>query len=380
MSLNRYFTLGRSGLRISRLAFGAMTFGKEWGWGSEKATAQSIFDCFIDAGGNLIDTSDYYTAGTSETWLGEFVRARGVRDRVVIATKFANSTAPGDPNAGGNGRKHIQQAVEASLRRLGTDYIDLYQLHIWDQITPAEEVMRCLDDLVRAGKVRYIGLSDIPAWYASRAQTLAELRGWTPLVAMQLEYSLVERGIEQEYTRLATEMGMGLLSWSPLASGFLTGKYGKDAAARGRLAGTKGVTNNPWYARFTERNLAILAELDAVAREVGRSMAQVALHWVLRRPAVAGAIIGATTLEQLQDNLGAVDFVLPDELLARLDAVSTPRESFPYYFFGKDFPEYQWAVHGALVGDKPDGYLRPIRIENAAPPLVGAKLGGVERG
>ncbi|TIW63589.1 MAG: aldo/keto reductase, partial [Mesorhizobium sp.] len=198
MTMN-YYTLGNSGLRVSRIALGTMTFGTEWGWGADRETARSMFDAYVEAGGNFFDTADLYTNGTSETWLGEFVAERGLRDKAVIATKFTMNTEPGNPNSGGNGRKNIMRAVEASLRRLGTDYIDLYLLHVWDRLTPAEEVMRTLDDLVRAGKVRHIGLSDVPAWYAGRAQAIAELRGYEPVSALQLEYSLAERSIEHEF-------------------------------------------------------------------------------------------------------------------------------------------------------------------------------------
>src|SRR4028118_1129239 len=183
MSLDTYYTLGRSGLRVSRLALGAMTFGTESGWGADEDTARQLFNTYIDAGGNFIDTADLYTNGTSESWIGKFVAERGLRDRVVISTKFSYNAEPGNPNAGGNGRKNILRAVEGSLQRLGTDYIDLYILHTWDRITPAEEVMRTFDDLVSSGKVRHVGLSDTPAWYAARAQTLAEWRGYEPLTS-----------------------------------------------------------------------------------------------------------------------------------------------------------------------------------------------------
>lgn len=223
--LNSYYTLGRTGLRVSRLALGTMTFGTEWGWGSDKETARQLFNAYADAGGNFFDTADLYTNGTSEAWLGEFVAERGLRDKAVIATKFTYNPEPGNPNAGGNGRKNILRAVDGSLKRLGTDYIDLYLLHTWDRLTPAEEVMRTLDDLVRAGKIRHAGLSDVPAWYASRAQTLAEWRGYEPISALQLEYSLIERNIEREFTDLGTQHGMGIMVWSPLGSGLLSGKY-----------------------------------------------------------------------------------------------------------------------------------------------------------
>jgi aryl-alcohol dehydrogenase-like predicted oxidoreductase len=229
-SLATYALLGRSGLRVSPLALGTMTFGTEWGWGSPKETAFAIMDRYFAAGGNFIDTADGYTGGTSESMIGEYLATRGTRDRAVVATKFTFNTAPGDPNAGGNGRKNIYRALEGSLKRLRTDYIDLYWLHAWDGMTPVDEVMSTLNTLVQEGKVRYIGLSDVPAWYLSRAQTIAELRGMERLVGLQLEYSLVERNIEREHIPAAIALGLGVTPWSPLASGLLSGKYTRDGA------------------------------------------------------------------------------------------------------------------------------------------------------
>jgi aryl-alcohol dehydrogenase-like predicted oxidoreductase len=266
MSLDQYFTLGRSGLRVSRLSLGTMTFGDDWGWGAAADTARAMFDRYLDAGGNFLDTADLYTEGTSESMLGQFIEESGKRDHVVLATKFTYNAQPGNPNAGGNGRKNIMRAVEGSLRRLRTDYIDLYLLHTWDRITPAEEVVRTLDDLVRAGKIRYAGLSDVPAWYAARAQTYAEAHALTPLVNMQLEYSLAERNIELEYVPLAQNLGMGITAWSPLAMGMLSGKYKpshQGGEGDGRLAKISG---SPGFERFTERNWKIVAELEKAAR------------------------------------------------------------------------------------------------------------------
>jgi len=335
-TLNSYYTLGRSGLRVSRLALGTMTFGTEWGWGTDKDTARALVNAYVDAGGNFFDTADLYTNGTSETWLGEFIAEGGLRDKAVISTKFTYNAQPGNPNAGGNGRKNILRAVEASLKRLGTDYIDLYLLHTWDRVTPAEEVMRTLDDLVRSGKVRYVGLSDVPAWYASRAQTIAQFRGYEPLAALQLEYSLAERNIENEFVSLGTEHGMGIMAWSPLAHGLLSGKYrpsGDSGAGAGRLEVLKD-SSNPTLMKFSERNFAIVAELEAVAKLLDRSMAEVALNWVANRPGVASVIVGATKLKQFEQNIAALSFDIPDELQARLDAASAPERTFPYTFFG----------------------------------------------
>ncbi len=366
MSLKQYYTLGNSGLRVSRLALGSMTFGTDWGWGADKDTARAMFNTYVEAGGNLIDTADLYTNGNSERWVGEFVQESGLRDRMVIATKFSYSSDPANPNGGGNGRKNIIRAVEGSLKRLGTDYIDLYLLHTWDMLTPVDEVMRAFDDLVRSGKVRHTGLSDVPAWYASRAQTIAELRGSEPLAALQMEYSLAERAIEHEFIPLGIRHGMGTMVWSPLASGLLSGKYkpSRDQAfGEGRLQ-TMASTDNPAFAKFTDRNFAIVAELEKVARELERSMAQVAVNWVANRPGVATVLIGATKLEQLRDNLGALDFTIPPELQARLDQVSAPAAGFPYMFFT---PGMQTMLTGAHpVGDKPAGYAPATLISGQA--------------
>jgi aryl-alcohol dehydrogenase-like predicted oxidoreductase len=365
MPLNTYYTLGRSGLRVSRLALGTMTFGTEWGWGADEDTARQLFNTYVDAGGNFIDTADLYTGGTSETWLGKFIAERNLRDRTVIATKFTYNAEPGNPNAGGNGRKNMMRAVEGSLKRLGTDYIDLYILHTWDTITPAEEVIRTMDDLVRSGKVRYIGLSDTPAWYAARAQTLAEWRGYEPVSTLQLEYSLVERNIEREFVPLGIELGMGIMVWSPLASGLLSGKYKPSEGGytgEGRLETVKGISN-PAFQKISDRNWKIVSELEQVAKELGRSMAQVAVNWTANRPGIASVIVGATKLSQLEDNLKALEFEIPTELANRLELVSRPDSQFPYSFFGN---EIQGMIHGGVaVGNKPVGYAPNVLIQSA---------------
>ncbi|TPL51383.1 aldo/keto reductase [Mesorhizobium sp. B2-4-6] len=359
-----YYTLGNSGLRASRLALGTMTFGTELGWGADKDTARAMFDAYVEAGGNFFDTADLYTGGTAETWLGEFVAERGLRDKAVIATKFTMSSDPGNPNAGGNGRKNILRAVDASLKRLGTDYIDLYLLHVWDRLTPAEEVLRTLDDLVRAGKVRHIGLSNVPGWYAGRAQVIAELRGYEPICALQLEYSLAQRDIEHEFVPFAMRHGAGIMVWSPMASGLLSGKYRPTQAGNaGRLDGFRNTTH-PSFQKFSERNWAIVAELEKVAAELGRSMAQIALNWVATQPGVATVILGATKVAQLRDNLAALDFSIPVELRQRLDKVSRVRAPYPYSYFG---PEIQVRVAGGgVIGDKPSGFAPPVTIEGEA--------------
>jgi len=360
-----YYTLGNTGLKVSPLALGTMTFGNDWGWGADEANARQLFDSYLEAGGNFIDTADMYTNGNSELMLGRFVKDSGTRDRVVISTKFSYNAEPGNPNGGGNGRKNILRAVEGSLKRLATDYIDLYMLHTWDLVTPAAEVMRTLDDLVRSGKVRYIALSDVPAWYVAQAQTLAQERHWEPISTVQLEYSLVERNIEFEYRSLAKALGTGIMVWSPLGSGLLSGKYKpsqQGGEGSGRLASLAN-SGNPAFNKFTEKNWAIVAELEAVAKELNRSMAQVALNWVVNRPAVASVIVGATKLHQLQDNLGALEFEIPAELQQRLDEVSSPETRFPYSFFE---PSLQGMINGgATVGDKPNSYQQPILVKGA---------------
>ncbi len=363
MNLSHYYTLGNSGLRVSRLALGTMTFGTDWGWGSDKDTARGLFNAYVNAGGNLIDTADMYLNGNSEQWVGDFVKERGLRDQLVIATKFGFNPNPTNPNGGGNSRKNIMRAVEGSLKRLGTDYIDLYLLHCWDQMTPVEEVMRTFDELVRSGKVRHVGLSNVPSWYASRAQSIAEFRGYESVCTLQLSYSLVERSIENEFTALATRYGMDTMVWSPLGGGMLSGKYKPSEAGKygeGRLQVMQG---NPAFAKFSERNFAIVAEVESVAKALGRSMAQVAVNWVANRPGVATVLIGATKQAQLDDNLQALDFSIPAELLARLDAASAVEPTYPYTYFTP-------AVQNQVVGnhplqDKHAGYAPPILIPGA---------------
>jgi len=372
MSLDQYFTLGRSGLRVSRLALGTMTFGKDWGWGADKGVSRAMFDRYLAAGGNFIDTADLYTEGSSERLLGEFIAGAKVRDRVVVTTKFSYNAEPGNPNAGGNGRKNIVRALEGSLRRLKTDYIDLYLLHTWDRITPAEEVLRTLDDLVSAGKIRYAGLSDVPAWYAARIQTLAQAHGQHPLVNLQLQYSLVERNIEREFVPLAQELGYGITAWSPLAMGLLSGKYlpgeaDDDIGGDGRLQLFRNGAIPALEDKFTSRNFAIVAEVEKIARATGLGMSQVAIQWAARQPAIGSVILGARTLEQFEDNLAALDKPLSGEVLQTLDAASALPMQFPYSFFE---PTHQVGIHGGVgVGDKPSGYTRPVWNEPAPQPV-----------
>ena len=344
-NLNDYITLGRSGLRVSQLCLGTMTFGNEWGWGSEEEIARKVFDRYLEAGGNFIDTADLYTGGHSEELLGKFISERAVRDRVVLATKFTFNGDAGNPNAGGNGRKNIYRALEGSLRRLQTDYIDLYWLHAWDTVTPVEEVVSTLNDLVRVGKIRHYGFSDTPAWYVARAQTLAEKEGKERLVALQLEYSLVERNIEREHVPAAQELGLGITPWSPLAGGFLSGKYkrqGNTGQGEGRLEITKNMPNSG-FQRFKERNWQILDVVLDVAKQVNRSPAQVALNWTATQPGITSMIIGVSKLVQLEDNLRCVEFEIPLELRTQLEEVSAFEPGHPYEIFN---PGMQGMISG----------------------------------
>lgn len=325
----RYKLLGNSGLRVSELCLGTMTFGEDWGWGSDKEESRAVFQAFAEAGGNFLDTANIYTNGTSETLVGEFVK--GDREKWVIATKYSLNTRPGDVNACGNHRKNLFQAVEASLKRLGTDYIDLLWLHIWDSLTPMEEVMRAFDDLVRMGKVLYIGISDSPAWIVSQANTLATLRGWTPFIGLQIEYSLKERTPERELLPMAKALNIGVTAWSPLGGGVLTGKYNQPNPVDGRLS----MTDQPF--QIFDRDLKIAETVLEIAREIGKSPAQVALNWLRNRPNPIIPIIGARKLSQLQDNLACVDFNLTGEQLQRLDNISAISLGFPHELLASQF-------------------------------------------
>jgi aryl-alcohol dehydrogenase-like predicted oxidoreductase len=328
MALTDYVTLGRSGLRVSPFCLGAMTFGEDWGWGSSVAESEGIISRFMERGGNFVDTANVYTKGHSEKIIGDFVgRDHSRRDRVVIATKFFGNLFPGDPNGGGAGRKTIVSSCEQSLRRLQTDYIDLYWMHCWDRLTPVDETMRALDDLVTSGKVRYIGFSDTPAWKVSQAQTMAQLRGWAPLVALQIEYSLLERTVEGELIPMAREMGLGVTPWSPLKSGVLSGKYTRENAASVKADRGERVTQN-----LGEKVYGIIDELIAIGKELGASPASVALAWVQGRPGVASTIVGARRLDQLDQNLAALTLALTADQVARLDKLSKPTLGFPMQF------------------------------------------------
>jgi aryl-alcohol dehydrogenase-like predicted oxidoreductase len=305
-----------------------MTFGNDWGWGSSVEESQTILDRFLAAGGNFIDTANVYTKGHSEKILGDHIgRHPGRRERVVIATKFFGNMYPGDPNGGGTNRKSLMSACEESLRRLQTDYIDLYWMHCWDKTTPIDETMRALDDLVRAGKVRYLGFSDTPAWKAAEAQVLAQCRNWSPLVGLQIEYSLLERTVEGELIPMAQEMGLGVTPWSPLKGGLLSGKYTRTNAGQVEAGRGESATQ-----ALNERTYQIIDVLLRVARELNSTPARVALAWVQAQPGVTSTIIGARTLSQLDDNLGALDVNLTAEHVAALNEISQPKLNFPSDF------------------------------------------------
>lgn len=327
-ALDHYRLLGRSGLRVSPLALGTMTFGADWGWGADSAESRRVFDAYVERGGNFIDTANFYTGGTAEQLLGEFMQEK--RESLVVATKYSLFTRAGDPNSGGNARKNMVRAVEASLKRLRTDHIDLFYLHAWDDTTSVEEVMRAMDDLVSAGKLIYVGISDTPAWQVARMQTLADLRGWAPLIALQIEYSLIERTAERDLIPMAKALGLGVTPWSPLGGGVLTGKYKKDDAAgvadgtRRQLVQQLGVLN--------DRNFAIADVVTTIAGELGRTPAQTALAWTLLEPGVTSPILGVRTVSQLEDNLAALDVVFSDDQRRRLDEVSAIVLGFPHDF------------------------------------------------
>ncbi len=325
MALDQYITLGRSGLRVSPFCLGAMTFGEDLGWGSSVEESQQIIDRYIELGGNFIDTANFYTKSHSEKIIGDHIgRDKARRDRLVIATKFSGNLYPGDPNGGGSGRKAIVNAAENSLRRLQTDYIDLYWLHIWDENTPIDETMAALDDLVRAGKVRYIGVSDTPAWKIAQANTLALFRAQSAFVGLQIEYSLLERTVEQELIPLALEFGLGVTPWSPLKSGALSGKY-----TRSNAGSAKGGRGPFLEASLNEKTYALIDELEVIAKAHDTSVAAVSLAWVSGRPGVASPIIGARQLVQLEDNIKALEVNLSDEDVAKLAGLTEPRLGFP---------------------------------------------------
>ena len=349
MTLTTYRTLGRSGLTVSPLALGTMTFAAGR-WGADEAASRAIFDAYVEAGGNFADTADIYSGGQSEEMLGRFIAERGNRDRIVIATKSGFPRSKATPLAGGNSARNIRDGIEGSLRRLGTDFIDMYWTHVWDRTTPPEEVLRALTDAVRRGEILYYGFSNAPAWYAAQIATLARAHGLPEPVGLQYSYSLLDRGVELDVLPAGQALGLGMVAWSPLGAGMLTGKYGREkiaeagpagslpdrADATTTTSGSDGRLNgdNPFGGMlFTERNFDVVDTLRSVAAEVGRPMAQVALAWVAARRGVASVLVGASRVEQLQENIAALDIVFSAEQQARLDAVGAPPMLNPYFIF-----------------------------------------------
>lgn len=356
----KYQLLGKSGLRVSELCLGAMTFGEEWGWGASKEECHKIFNAYVDAGGNFIDTANKYTEGTSEKYIGEFISSD--RDRFVLATKYTSNTRRGDPNAGGNHRKNMIQSLEASLKRLNTDYIDLYWVHAWDALTPIEEMMRALDDMVRSGKILYIGISDAPAWIVSQVNTVANLKGWTEFTGLQIEYSLIERTPERELLPMADALNIGVTAWSPLGGGVLTGKYNKSNKEQQQKTQQQNTSSsssttdmaqegnsrlevqNEFANRvLNDRNMLIAQEVSKIAKEIGSSAAQVALNWLRQQNMMSTAgknkiipIIGARKETQIKDNLSCLEFELTSEQMQRLNEVSKIELGFPHDFLNSE--------------------------------------------
>lgn len=328
----RYKLLGKTGLRVSEACLGTMTFGEEWGFGSGKDECKKMLDAFAQAGGNFIDTANLYTNGTSERFVGELVQ--GERDKWVIATKYTLMQRPGDPNSAGNHRKSMTTALEASLRRLGTDYVDLYWVHAADLLTPVDETMRALDDAVRAGKILYVGVSDTPAWMVSQANTLAALRGWSPFVALQIEYSLIQRTPERDLLPMAKSFGLTVTPWGAIGGGVLSGKYRREGGTA-VADDSKRVTGN--QSRATEKNLVVAELVQQIAKETGKTPAQVALAWLRGVSPSILPILGARTLTQLEDNLGAFYFRLTDDQMKRLGDASAIELGFPHDFLRSDF-------------------------------------------
>jgi aryl-alcohol dehydrogenase-like predicted oxidoreductase len=349
MRLDHYRTLGRSGLAVSPLALGTMTFGAGR-WGADEAGSRAIFDAYVEAGGNFADTADVYSGGESETMLGRFLAERGNRDTMVIATKSGFPRRQDTPLAGGNSARNIRDGIEGSLRRLGTDYIDLYWTHVWDRTTPPEEVLRALTDAVQRGDILYYGFSNAPSWYAAQIATLARAHGLPQPIGLQYSYSLIDRGVELDILPAGSALGLGLVAWSPLAAGLLTGKYGRDKLAKagpaGSLPNRSGEANedgsdgrlngdNPFGGMlFTEANFRIVDEVRAIAGEVGRPMAQVALAWVANRPGISSVLIGASRVEQIRENIAALDISFSADQLDRLDAAGSLPLLNPYFIFG----------------------------------------------
>ncbi len=329
----KYRLLGRSGLRVSELCLGTMTFGEDWGYGAGLEESRAILEAYLEAGGNFVDTANRYTEGTSERWLGEFLHAD--RERVVLATKYSLFTRRDDVNASGHSRASLVRSLEHSLQRLRAEYVDLLWVHAWEGRTPLDEVLRALDDVVRQGKVLYVGISDAPAWVVSRADAIADLRGWSRFVGLQIEYSLSQRSAERELLPMARALDLGVTAWGPLAGGVLTAKYAPDGATADPDTPSRyrpGSTTQ----RLSPRHHAIAAEVRAVAEAIGRTPAQVALRWLMQREGVVIPIVGARRAAQARENLAAADFTLEPAMIERLDAASRIEPGFPHEFLAGD--------------------------------------------
>jgi aryl-alcohol dehydrogenase-like predicted oxidoreductase len=334
MKLSDLRTLGRSGLAVSPLALGTMTFNNKH-WGCQEDVGRDIFNAYVDEGGNFIDTADVYSAGASEQLVGKLISERNLRNEVVLATKFSFS--------GGNCRKNAHRALEQSLKRLNTDYVDLYWMHVWDRVTPVEETLQTLSNLVGSGKIRYFGLSNIPAWYACRAATLAQVHNIAGPIALQLAYSLAERTIEREHVPLARELGLGIIPWSPLAFGFLTGKYNRSADGSAKTGTAARLDAEPMFQMFRERHWKLLDQLREVSERIGKSMSQVALAWVIAQHGVSTTLVGARTIAQLRSNLESLSVILPVDQAQHLDQASALDIANPYSMFSD-------AIHRGIFG------------------------------
>jgi len=334
-----YKFLGKSGLRVSEICLGTMSFGNQWGFGADEETSHQVLDAYREAGGNFLDTANKYHGGETEEIVGRWLK--GKRDSNVVATKYTLAMDHDDPNSGGNQRKNLMLSVEESLKRLQTDYIDLLWVHAWDGVTPFEEVMRGLDDVVRAGKVHYVGISDAPAWVVSASNVLAELRGWTPFVGLQIEYSLLQRTPERDLLPMAEHFDLSVLGWGPLGAGVLTGKYTRSDVEND----SKRTRGNESGGRTSEKSLAIAREVDRVADELGATSAQVATAWVMARDARNIPIFGARKLSQIEDTLGAVSVSLTDDHLEALDKVSAIKLGFPHEMLASG------GIQGMLFGE-----------------------------
>ncbi len=347
MPLDSYVTLGRSGLRVSPFSLGTMTFGEDLGggFGASAETSETMLSYYLEQGGNFLDTANAYNFGHSERIIGDFFKqGKGKRNRAVIATKFSFNEFAGDPNGGGSGRKAIIAQCEESLRRLQTDYIDLYYVHVWDAFTPIEETLSAMDSLVKSGKVRYLGISDTPAWKVAQAQMLTHFRGWSPLIALQIEYSLMQRTVEGELTPMAQELGLGILPWGPLKGGALTGRYTRSNGEK--MQGFRGARAG----NFSEQQYDIIDAVARVAAESGRDSSTVALAWLRTQPGVQSVLIGAKKTEQLKANLKALDLTLTPDQISALNQASKPVLNFPADFLAQA-PSFNNA--GATINDIP---------------------------